>query len=277
MLLGAGIALAGAASAAPVINSIADPFEGGQTVSISGSGFGSRSNFNSGSYHWKGHQHLAFRVKDFSDQSLTSEGFGLSASNPWMIRSGGRVPGNFMATKFHDGQRLGALEANQDRTTGVVYSSFWIMMPAGTASGSSKFWRIYAGGGQNNIYLENYPEGSSWAIKGFSECSDSTCNTATVWTSPGEIQPNKWHRIETLVERDNSGRFSVWMDGKFQWSRDNWVSANFSGTGHTIDIGNLLSSASSNSPASNSFNFDEAYYDFTQARVEVGNAPTWAG
>jgi hypothetical protein len=195
-----------------------------------------------------------------------------------MIRPGGRVPGGFMATKFHDGQRLGALEANQDRTTGIVYSSFWIMMPAGTATGSSKFWRIYAGGGQNNIYLENYPDGGSWVIKGSSECVDTTCNVvAAVWTSPDQIRPNTWHRIETLVERDNNGRISVWMDGKFQWSRDNWVSANFSGNGHTIDLGNLLSAASSNSPDSNSFNYDEAYFDFTQARVEVGNAPTWAG
>jgi len=65
------------------------------------------------------------------------------------------------------------------------------------------------------------------------------------------------------------------MDGQLQWSRDRWVSADFSGDGRSIDIGNLLSAGATNSPNENSFNYDEVYYDFTRARIEIGDAPTW--
>jgi hypothetical protein len=269
------LGLAAPAQAAPRIDGVSGTVSNGEVVQVSGAGFGTRSDFNDGNVQWKGHRFMAFRFKDFDDQSLTSGGFSVSNSGAWMIRAGGRSGTGYMGTKFHNGQRLGALEARQNRTTGIVYSSFWILLPPGTATDSSKFWRIYGDASQANIYLENYGGGGSWSIKGYSECGDPSCSTATVWGSPDDIKPNTWHRIETLLERDNNGRFTVWMDSKLQWSRDRWVSASFTGDGHTIDVGNLLSSGANNSPDSNSFNYDEVYYDLTRARVEIGDASVW--
>lgn len=271
-----GLCYVMSAAAAPNISQIGGSLEHLGQATIQGTGFGTRPDYNEGGHRWNGHRFIAFRAKDFSDQSLTSGGFRASVSGAWMIRPSDRTGSGFMATKFHNGQRLGALEATQHTTTGIVYSTFWIKLPTGTASDSSKFWRIYGNGSAQNIYLENYGSGGSWNIKGYSECADASCAAQTVWSSPQGISGGRWHRIETTLERDANGRFTVWMDGKLQWSRDRWVSSSFDGTGRTIDIGNLLSSASNNNPDNNSFNFDEVYHDFTRARVEIGNAPTWS-
>lgn len=79
------------------------------------------------------------------------------------------------------------------------------------------------------------------------------------------------------MQQSNNGRFAVYMDGKLQWARERWVATNPGAyNGHTIDIGNMID-AGSTSSENHSYNYDDIYLDFTQARVELGNAPTWSG
>lgn len=68
----------------------------GELFTITGSGFGTRSDYNNVDYTWQGHSPLHFRFKDFADQSLTSGGFSLSGSGPWSIRSPGRTGSGYI-------------------------------------------------------------------------------------------------------------------------------------------------------------------------------------
>lgn len=264
-------------NAAPKIVSVSGEFSHGATVTVVGEGFGTRGDFNNVNASWYGHRFMPFRVKDFDDQSLSSGGFNNPGSS-WVLSRGGRTSLGHFATKYYNGQRLGALSALQRGTTGEWYLSYWFMMPAGTSS--SKPFRIYGSGSAGNIYLASGGK-LGFGIRGLSECSAPECSSATVWGSPNSFQAGKWHRVEILMSQAENGRITVLMDGKEQWSREQWL-ATSAGVydGHTIDLGNMINAqedGGSNSPENNSYNFDDAYFDFTQARVEISDHPTWSG
>lgn len=267
-----------AADAAPNISGANGSLAHGGTVQLSGSGFGTRGNYNNVNAEWKGHDFLAFRVKDFDDGNLSGDGFR-DTNSSWVLRNGGRRNGGHFASKFYNGQRLGALETNQSGTTGTWYISYWFMMPPDTSS--SKPFRLYGSGEARNLYLASGGQGSGegFNIRGYSECTASECSSETVWSSPDKFTANKWHRVEIEMSQSNSGSIKVLLDGKHQWTRERWL-ATSSGiyNGHTIDLGSMINAAASgrNSPEDNSYNFDDVYFDFTLARVELANAPTWS-
>jgi hypothetical protein len=64
---------------------------------------------------------------------------------------------------------------------------------------------------------------------------------------------------------ENPNEFTVRMDGKLQWSQDNWVYSPFGGHGHTWDLGNMIGE-------SGVFRFDDVYFDHTRARIELADA-----
>jgi hypothetical protein len=93
--------------------------------------------------------------------------------------------------------------------------------------------------------------------------------------------------------RDQTGGgqdyFAVYLDGLRQWQRgsslpsvqhpyegtmsnerEQWVTSTFAGNGHTVGVGQMIE------PGSGSYRIDDVYVDYTWARVELGNAPTWA-
>lgn len=263
------------AHAAPGISGVEGKIATGETLVIKGNSFGTRGNYNNVNASYKGQNFLAFRVKDFDDQSLSSQGFNNPGSS-WMIRSGGRTGSGSYATKYYNGQRLGALSATQQGTTGTWYMSYWFMMPSNTSS--SKPWRIYGGGSAANIYLATGGSGSGEGptLRGYSECTASNCSPSTVWSSPDTFKANQWSRVEVVMHQ--GGSFTTFINGKQQWSREGWVGNPFNGNGHTIDLGNMINAATSggDDPSNNSYNFDDVYFDFTLARVEIGNSSTWS-
>lgn len=260
--------------AAPQIVSVAGEADHSRQLTISGAEFGVRSDYNSSGNEWRGNRFLPFRVKDFDDGSLSSGGFNNPGSS-WMLRPGGRHSTGSFATKYYNGQRLGALSASQRGTTGTWYISYWFMMPAGTSS--SKPFRMYGSGTAQNLYLATGGS-QGFSLRGYSECSAAECSSDTIWSSPQSFIGGRWHRVEIILSQAN-GRITTYIDGKEQWSRDRWLASTPGAyDGHTIDLGNMINAhetGGSNAPENNSYNFDDVYIDYTLARVEIGDAPTW--
>jgi hypothetical protein len=56
-----------------------------------------------------------------------------------------------------------------------------------------------------------------------------------------------------------------------------WLNSTLALNGHTVDDPNMIDGARDPScPPVGSYNYDDIYVDFTQARVEIGDASTWA-
>jgi hypothetical protein len=59
------------------------------------------------------------------------------------------------------------------------------------------------------------------------------------------------------------------IEGSEANERQQWVYAPWDGDGHTIDFGHMIDGGY--------WGIDDAFVDYTQARVEVSDSPTWSG
>ena len=81
--------------------------------------------------------------------------------------------------------------------------------------------------------------------------------------------------------RQNPDTFSVYLDGKLQWTAETgngsrWVLSPFGGDGHTLGVGGMIGYPNVGGTWSGSYKFDDIYVDYTWARVEMCDSPTWA-
>jgi hypothetical protein len=269
------------ASAGPSVTSASGTVSQGQALQISGSGFGTRASYNNNGDTWDGGKFLNFRFKDFEDGNLNSHGFyPQSGGAEWTpsgtelnVLSGG--PSNsskYMRRQY--GQEDGGLSADIAGAGNQVYTTFKFMIAPGTQSG--KFWRLYGDAPQTSVYLSTGCT-DTW-IRGATECTAGSCSGAqTQWGAGPQMSPGVWHRIEFWVDA-NSNTFTAYIDGTQAWTEKNWLNTSLTANGHTMDFPNMIDSGSRNAscPATGSYNYDDIYIDFTQARVEIGDASTWA-
>jgi hypothetical protein len=259
------------AVAQPVVSGLSSTTD---TLTISGSGFGSHAAFG-GSQPFLNAAWHDFETNRFEGGNLDLDG---NFDDQWSIQtSGNRTNSTHHARKVYIYHRGGEYGLTMSGTTGTFFASFWFKTSGTNADG--KFFRMYGSGAAGNIYLSTGKDNT--LIRGYSECTGCSPSPTTVWGSPGRFVPNSWHRVDVQVRDNSSGRgdyFAVYLDGALQWQRastlsgderQQWVYPTFGGNGHTIGIGGMLENTGS-------FAFDDFYVDYTWARVELGNAPTFS-
>jgi hypothetical protein len=259
--------------------------ESGNQLIITGAGFGSHGDYG-GSQPF-----LNAGWNDFAT-GLNGGNLGLDGTNnaAWTYQtSGGRASGKRWARKDYISsiddsiRRLGALALNMSGTTGSYYSSFWLRCGAGVDQ-AAKFWRIY-GTNVQNVFL-SITDGDK--LMSFSNVSGSPSPT-TVWgTVADPIRcATAWQRFEIFM-RDTPGNdlIEVHIDGVMAFrrgsnlpsvhrdvegstsnERQQWVATPWGGEGHSIDFGHMVDGAF--------FGFSDTFVDFTRARVELSDQPTW--
>ncbi|HEV7609484.1 MAG TPA: hypothetical protein VGO61_19255 [Steroidobacteraceae bacterium] len=272
----------GTANATPAVSGVSGTVSHGSSITISGSGFGTRANNNSNSDSWQGGNFLMFRFKDFEDGQINSHGFyAQKGDSPWSpssselgIQNGGPVNSTKYIKRSYVTDEAGGLSANVSGSSNQLYTTFKFMMPANTQSG--KLFRFYATSPMNDVYLSSGCTNNM--VRGFSECTSGTCSgAATEWGTGPALTANQWHRIEVWADASKN-QFTVWVNGTQAWTKSNWLNSSLMMNGHTLDYPNMLDSSSRDAscPATGSYNYDDIYADFTQARVEISDAATWS-
>jgi len=246
----------------PSINSTSGTWAHGNSVTIYGSSFGSHGDYG-------GSQDFLCRGWfDFETGGLAGGNFTCENSNVWQIRTTStRNNSSYHGRKVYNGTRLGAMKVQTLDNTHEFYSSFWIMLDS-SGNDAGKIWRIWSDIHSDNIYLATGT--TNTMIRGFSESQRCDPPPSTQWSSPNSLGYNQWHRLEIWMD-DNPSEFTVWMDGIYQWSHDNWVPYPWYSGNHTWQFGHMINDCTGG------HNFDDLFADNTRARVEIGNASTWAG
>lgn len=270
--------LTNSAVAAPVIQQVSGTLNQNSTVTISGSGFGSKATA------------APLRWDDFEagavGQALT--GWDIGSTNADSL------------PKYVNKSRLGTTgskSAHQHFAPGQYNSDIGIygyssrkFYVSGWVSGST------VGSPSRNVKLVgfrggppgdwDYPYGrlDQWPDNGGGSKYVTDCDgndMAQDWDMPGLIiADGKWHRFETWIDlgtpNGNNGVYSTWKD-TVEWGKT--LKGTFiksSGCTFTnVHIQAYYATDTGTNPGADYY-WDELYVDTTRARVELGNAPTWA-
>jgi hypothetical protein len=266
------------AFAAPTISNIGGTVAHGQPITINGTGFGAHPSYNAGSNKWQGKAYLAASFKDFEDSSITSQGFSGQQISDVSIPSGG--PANSAKySKVVNGSLPPSYGITQSGNNAQsIYSSFWYMMPTGTSGG--KPWRWYFGGNSSsdNLYL-----GVTCGSPSFTMQGDFLANGGVGAIYGNSFSYDAWHKVEIYASAPNDA-YQIWIDGavyldfKAKMGYGAWTltHSTLSPDGHTLEFPDMIDGTSRGCAAAGSYNYDDIYIDYTQARVEICNGSTWA-
>lgn len=290
------ILISGPVYAVPSISSIDGQFVHGATVTLFGSSFGTRGDFNGSSHDIA--DFLPVMKKDFEDNTLVSDGVTVenSHSQSWSVegttaKTNSTKHGKRFFFNHGDGlDRISGLQKTQTGTTGNWFFSFWFWLPSIstlTMVDEGKIFRVYGDSPGNNIYLHTRDDSSSMVI--FSECS--SCSPAP--TSPeraGGWKLGEWQRVD-IAMRQNPSEFVVYrnMQKFFAVAQtttsftnvvysfaQQYVYNPWGGNGHTFIYGHMHYSPSDPTPADGGYElFDDLYADYSLAHVELCSDSTW--
>jgi hypothetical protein len=289
LLAAAVLACANPSAAQPAISGAS---VAAQAVTITGTGFGDHAAFGGAQ------PFLNAGWQDFENGAFNGGNMELENSYPrnWTLETSGNRPASrYSITKTNAESRLGEFglrenSGGMNAMTGTLYVSFWIKVSGINASG--KFFRVYGdtfdffvGTGDVNLALRAY---STCGANNKSVCSPLPI---TVWGTPQQFEPGRWHRVDIYIRDGSSGRgdyIGVYLDGGLQWRRSStlpskrialegssaderqqWIPAKFGGNGHTVAVGQMVEGGGR-------YTFDDVFVDYTWAHVELGDAPTYA-
>jgi hypothetical protein len=252
---------------APSISSINKAPIHGSSFVISGTDFGAHSDYNEGSFSWMSFSPICAKFKDFDDNSLTSGGWSFAVDNvntDWTLSTtSGRTNSVYHGYRVcnNEALRYDALQYTMSKYDAAeqMFCSFWFRMGVGDGG---KIWRIYGNAG--NIYVGHDP-GEGRQISGF-----STIGGTAQWTSVDSYSNDgSWQRVDIWIDTATN-TFTVFMDGVQQWTKSDWLSGDLDGDTHTLDIGHMIEAGD------DTYEFDDIFVDYTQARVELCTGSTWA-
>ncbi len=281
LLIGAG---SSAAFAQPTVSGASGTWSNAQTVTITGSSFGTKS--AAAPLVWE----------DFADQSAGSLlSHGINASNNAdnlrhaFARYNARVDFKGSAPNGDHGYY-----SYEGTTASKWFVQYWIKLAAnwqwgtgtyGTANdglANVKFFRMFPTGSRNYTNTGYAYHGFGDSILRFSEnAGDTYLNTSLKSLLP----VNSWHSIQIEFGENSGagaadGRMRLWIDGRLIDSIDNFVT-NASGDGSAVNkrpyvIGLFDSWPTSDANVSNmNAYYTDIYVDNTFSRVEIGNASTY--
>jgi len=267
--------LPGRVHAQPIVTSAS--LSSPTTLVVNGSNFGSHGSYG-GSAAFLNAAWQNFETGQLAGGNMFLEN---KATYQWSAEStGARANSRFYARKVFVDNEGGEIGLNQAGTTGKWFISFWMQVDTVADQQSGKFFRIW--GDNADVYLST--GAGDLNIRGYSECSSCSPAPTTVWGSASQFVPNTWQRVD--IEMSQSPDWvAVYLDGRLQWRRSStlsgseqqkWIPSPMGGNGHTLGLGGMLDAPYRGWPTNGFWKFDDIYVDYTYARVELGNASTWA-
>jgi len=269
----AALLLAGTTAAAPSISSTSGTFTHGNSVTIGGSGFGSKSTA------------APVKYDDFDDGEVGSDLSGWS-----LVKSSGGVYPKYSDTRSHNGDQSGlasfenqyncsAYLGNLDLTT--VYASYWV------------YWEKVSGDDTRNMKLArftaaygNYKDGNP--KMGYTGLNGSS---GTWYLNNGDgydmnwgnyVVGGTWHRIEMYFVASSSpgqadGTWAFWKNCSQIVDEKDYVTIATTADRNFVRNFILPFYCAHDPGGPHRVYYDDVYLDSTQARVEIGNASTWSG
>ena len=264
--------------AAPTISSVDGSISQNQSVTISGSGLGSKAQPSP----------LLWDTFEVGTGKITN---GKAATIGTWNSEGTTYDAEYSSTSPHSGsrsayvpQKVGDGISHRLRKTApsdysTLYLDFWMNMSLvnGVYSENWKPWNInsYYGNDKLEMIFNYYNNNSGHFI--FYDYSKGTLPSSS-WPSDYAVN-NEWKHYQ-LQFRESSpsasdGHVSYWVNGKSYYQSNAAMTRASSKTRNQVDIGNLWQNANGN--GGGRVYVDNVYIDTSWARVELGNAATYAG
>lgn len=261
---------------APSITQTSGTFSNGSSVTIKGSGFGNKSsapplvfdNFESGSNGTK---------------VMTSN----AVVGKWQNGAGHDQP-IYSTEQAHSGSKSAKLAArpgaynlsvNQNGSFPVVYMDWWVRVNLkDNVSRNWKPWRLY---GANDAMTANTVvmcNGNGLSI------INETREAGFWWGEGGSVNNGKWQHYQVLLKASSSpgaadGAVKQYINGRLASDHSGIVTRTSSSHWNQIRIGHYWATdavAECGSNGGADIYLDNVYIDTTWARVELGNASTYA-
>ncbi len=268
------------AYAQPQITSFSGSLSNKGNLTITGSGFGTKSPV------------APLKWDDFENGTIGNDLTGW----PYLLSSNGINP------KYANDQLRpnSTLSLKQDFTTNAQYNStfgliglspqtkyyitfYKYMTTSGGASRNYKIFMLWGGApaewdkGPRNGFTY-FPYTASSVL--YSEDCTAPVSTGTSWgdNSASAILTNSWNRFEWYIDVGDvsvaNAKMYYWLDGILKVKMENFVSRTSNCTPTNLYLNAYFATDTNN--ARSYMWVDDVYVDITQARVEIGNAPTWA-
>jgi hypothetical protein len=213
--------------AQPSISSASGTFSKGNTVTITGSSFGSHAD-----YHDQSNSGLAYAWRDFEEGAINGYGWTapvVGSRQNWDIVSGGinRTNSSYFAKRDNYGganDNTGGLQkpasGMNSWATNTSFVSFWYYAPSTKPAGkvirfrfvdvnSNDWWCSWDGNAYDLVYRGSDTTGSSCSnLSG----ADSSCSSYR--NSSNEIPTGAWYRIDLLFV---GNRQQGWIIGRPGW------------------------------------------------------------
>jgi hypothetical protein len=247
----------------------------GSALTLTGTGFGTRADNNSGNYTWNGAEHLHFRFKDFRDGAINSDGlYAQRGGSSWTpgasmtIQAGGPTNSDYYIRRIYTDVESGGLSCDTSGAGDYLYTSFKFRCDSVENQQAGKLFRAYAGDSKN-FYIS--AGGGDLYIRGNAE---NISGSSVEWGSGYEITEQDWNRIEIYADK-TTGSVKIWLNGWLATNRT-WVDSTTNWNGHTIDYPNMIDDESRGYGILGEYEFCDIYTDFTAARVEMTTSATWS-
>ena len=278
------------ANAAPAISGTSGAFNHHSSVTVSGTGFGSKSPVAPAK--WDNGSSSAYTSLSNLDPVPYREFGTIDANAPWRhagccqayIKNMGNAHGKNIVHYTNEpvagtsGDQTGCATVGDDvfsgAVGGVLYLSF-MMYPHSNMDGesSNKFYRLGHGS-------DTWPQ-SIWSTVGTLSIYDTTygygpyvSNDTVDWETYAD--PGEWVRMETVINNSTSPNHPA------MWGYINGTATDMNGdqpTNNLTDINRVgcLGADFGNDPGQQSiYDWGEIYVDTTLARVEICSGATWA-
>lgn len=256
------------------ISGVSGTLTDGQTLTITGTDFGSHADYGS-TYG------LCYAWNDI-ETALDHDGFVTHHSGEDNIhwsrettgtRTGSSYWGKRFAQETEEGATSNMAGMFKPDTTASSYSdlafvSFWYRVTATTTSG--KFYRQFGGNGDAATSVFWAATGLCGETYNFGFRGDDDLGNGPAGTSENVFSTSSWQRVDFLQSAAN---IKAWIVGTnsnnphWNWNtgqaRNNYFQAVI-GAGKDGDGG------------TDYYGYDDIYIDFTQARVEIADTDTWS-
>ena len=268
------------ADAAPAVTGVSGQLAHGASVTITGSGFGTKAS-----------------VAPLKYDAFESGTAGQDLGNGWVFSTSHDRnpkystkflrPNSAMSAMadFSNNQYLSSFGV-RDMTNGYpeVYMDFWYLYdPASPPSRNHKLFRFYTGSdsGQPDRYMNIFC-GSGWTMESDGGGTSNWYGSPWwEWRTNGDKQWSHFQGyFKTNSDGASNGIIKFWINHFKGIDASNWVHRpSGAALWHSLWFGNYLGhdqAAGCGTSPGDSFTFwDNVYIDTTQARVEIGNAPNY--
>jgi hypothetical protein len=273
---------AGTANAQPAITAVSGTVTNNQTISISGTGFGAKG--TAAPLVWE----------DFADGALDPN---LPTRNGAVVINSDNLRHAFSSKNARSNYKTGGYYFGYDAATAPKwFVQYWIKLAANWRWGSSSY-----GGGDDGLanikFFRMFPSGSrTYANVGYSAHGftggdllrfvENGVSKYLGLDTQSFFTPNAWHNVQVEYGENSgagqaNGTMRLWIDGVLRDSTTT-LDTNPTADGSAVNkrpyiIGFYDSWSPSDAPVSNMYAYyGDIYVDNSWARVELGNAATYA-